>query len=178
MLVSAVSYGVAALLPPFGVISSAHLLDSIRLTPVGTHSHTVDSLGTSGAQTQPRVICSVVSSPVLFTSANAVLCSFVKSDNDLPVVGTIIDDIGAASTNITTTISVRDRQSAAFGGTIKKKRDADFGGPTGAGAAITLNAGKKFQKNTSNFVVFVTPIIKASASAGVDQVKKKFRLRE
>ncbi|MBC7753862.1 MAG: hypothetical protein H7Z71_06465 [Moraxellaceae bacterium] len=85
---------------------------------------------------------------------------------------------GQATTNVSTTISVRDRQSAAFAGTIKKKRDADFGGPTGAGAVITLNAGKKYAKNSSNFVVFVTPIIKASASAGVDQVKKKFRLRE
>ncbi|OFZ28655.1 MAG: hypothetical protein A2622_06090 [Bdellovibrionales bacterium RIFCSPHIGHO2_01_FULL_40_29] len=85
---------------------------------------------------------------------------------------------GTATTNVTTTISVRDRQSAAFAGTIKKKKDADFGGPTGAGAIITLNQGKNYSKNTSNFVVFVTPIIKASASSGVDQVKKKFRLKD
>ncbi len=88
------------------------------------------------------------------------------------------NDSGSAKTDVTTTISVRDRQSAAFAGTIKKKKDASFGGPTGAGAIITLNHGKKFAKNTSNFVVFVTPIIKASASSGVDQVKKKFRLKE
>ncbi len=88
------------------------------------------------------------------------------------------NSLGTATTDVTTTISVRDRQSAAFAGTIKKKKDADFGGPTGAGAIITLNQGKSYNKNTSNFVVFVTPIIKASASSGVDQVKKKFRLKE
>ena len=85
---------------------------------------------------------------------------------------------GTATTTVSTTISVRDRQSAAFAGTIKKKKDATFGGPSGAGAVFTFNQGKGYSKNTSNFVVFVTPIIKASASSGVDQVKKKFRLKE
>ena len=85
---------------------------------------------------------------------------------------------GVAKTDIITTISVRDRHSAAFAGTIKKKKDATFGGPSGAGAVFTFNQGKGYSKNTSNFVVFVTPIIKASASSGVDQVKKKFRLKE
>lgn len=88
------------------------------------------------------------------------------------------NEVGEAYTDVKTTISVRDRQSAAFAGTIKKKKDANFGGPTGAGAVITLNQGKKYSKNSSNFVVFVTPIIKTSASSGVDQVKKKFRLKE
>ncbi len=85
---------------------------------------------------------------------------------------------GTASTTVKTTISVRDRQSAAFAGTIKKKKDASFGVPLEAGALISLAQAKSYSKNTSNFVVFVTPIIKASASSGVDQVKKKFRLKE
>jgi pilus assembly protein CpaC len=83
------------------------------------------------------------------------------------------------STTIVTKISVRDRQSAAFGGIINKKSSNDFGGPTGAnGAIITLNQGKKYEKSNGNFVVFVTPIIKSSASAGVEQIKKKFRMKE
>ena len=91
------------------------------------------------------------------------------------------NDSGVARTTVDTTISVRDRQSAAFAGTIKKKKDSSFGDPKGAGsggAIFTMNQSKAYSKNTSNFVVFITPIIKASASSGVDQVKKKFRLKE
>ncbi len=88
------------------------------------------------------------------------------------------NEFGTAFTKVNTTISVRDRQSAAFGGTIKKKKNGNFGNPIDTKAIISLTARKDHTKNTSNFVVFITPIIKASASSGVDQVKKKFRLKE
>lgn len=101
---------------------------------------------------------------------------------ELPI-SVSISDVGSnqkITSNVRTVITVRDRQSAAFGGIIKKKTVNSYGNPkpTEAGPIITLNQGKEYDKNTSNFVVFVTPIIKASASAGVDQVKKKFRLKE
>lgn len=101
---------------------------------------------------------------------------------ELPI-GVDVTDVGSnqnINSNVSTTITVRDRQSAAFGGIIKKKTVNTYGNPqpTTAGAIITLNQGKEYDKNSSNFVVFVTPIIKASASSGVDQVKKKFRLKE
>ncbi len=83
-----------------------------------------------------------------------------------------------ASTTINTVISVRDRQSAAFAGIIKKSSDTNFGAPTDDQAIITFNASKDYSRNNSQFVVFITPIIKSSASSGVEQVKKKFRLRE
>ena len=79
---------------------------------------------------------------------------------------------------VETTISVRDRQSAAFGGVIKKGAETNYGAPATPDALITLNAGKNYTRDNSQFVVFVTPIIKSSASAGVDQVKKKFRLKD
>ena len=82
-------------------------------------------------------------------------------------------------TTVNTQISVRDRQSAAFGGLIKKQNSNSFGGtPGNQDAIITLRQGKNYARKNSQFVVFITPIIKSSASAGVDQVKKKFRLRE
>lgn len=84
----------------------------------------------------------------------------------------------SVTTDVNTTISVRDRQSAAFGGIIKRKQVNDYGGPNRSDAFINLNQGKARTKSSSNFVVFVTPTIKSSASSGVDQVKKKFRLRE
>lgn len=82
------------------------------------------------------------------------------------------------TTGVSTKISIRSRQSAAIAGIISKKTENQFGGPTGAGAIVTLNHGKSYTKNTSNYVLFVTPIIKSSASAGVEQVKKKFRFKD
>lgn len=100
---------------------------------------------------------------------------------ELPI-GVSVDDADSTkktTNSIETTISVRDRQSAAFAGIIKKKATNEFGGDPGvSGAIVTFQSKKKYDKSSSNFVVFVTPIIKSSASAGVDQVKKKFRLRE
>lgn len=103
----------------------------------------------------------------------------------------VVESQTNASTTITTEISVRDRQSAAFGGIINKgvintygKPKAGSQGGTGLGNSgekgpiITLNAAKTHDKINGNYVVFVTPIIKTSASSGVEQVKKKFRLKE
>ncbi|MFN3698081.1 MAG: hypothetical protein ACK4VO_11630 [Pseudobdellovibrio sp.] len=82
-------------------------------------------------------------------------------------------------TNVETTVTVRDRQSAALAGVISKKSENQYGGPpTGVGPIITLNHGKEFTKNSSNYVLFITPIIKSNASSGVEQVKKKFRMKE
>lgn len=83
-----------------------------------------------------------------------------------------------STTEVSTTISVRDRQSAAFGGILKKNTDTAYGAPTNERAVITFNASKEYNRSNSQFVVFVTPIIKSSASTGVEQVKKKFRLRD
>jgi pilus assembly protein CpaC len=83
-----------------------------------------------------------------------------------------------SKTTIKTNITVRDRQSAAFGGIISKASNNDYGVPAAKDKLFTLTAGKGYTKNAGNFVVFVTPIIKTSASAGVEQVKKKFRLKE
>lgn len=82
------------------------------------------------------------------------------------------------NTNVSTTISVRDRQSAAFGGVLRKVTDTKYGAPAKEDAIITLQASKEYARSNSQFVVFVTPIIKSSASTGVEQVKKKFRLRD
>ena len=43
---------------------------------------------------------------------------------------------------------------------------------------ISLYTSKSFRRNQSQFVVFITPIIKNSASAGSEKIKAKFRLRE
>lgn len=96
-----------------------------------------------------------------------------------------ISDFEGRSTNVvtssvTTTILVRDRQSAAIGGLMRNYSATSYNDPDGVpdNPIISLRAGKKYLRDQAQFVVFATPIIKASASAGVEQVKKKFRMKE
>ena len=124
-------------------------------------------------------------SPAITATVEINVTPAIKSERsgliELPLHVSVsdVDGLKTTSNTVDTTLSVRDRQSAAFAGIIKKKATNEFGGDPGvSGAIVTFQSKKKYDKSSSNFVVFVTPIIKSSASAGVDQVKKKFRLRE
>jgi pilus assembly protein CpaC len=107
----------------------------------------------------------------------------VKMDMEFSLSNLIGTANGAPITSantITSSVTVRDRQSAAVGGLIKNSSStsynrlpADVKNPI-----ISLYASKDFQRQQSQFVVFVTPIVKTSASAGAEQIKKKFRLRD
>lgn len=80
-----------------------------------------------------------------------------------------------------TMIIVRSGFSAAVGGMISNATSTDYNKmpkSKGADPLISLYASKAFQRNQSQFIVFVTPIIKASASQGADKIKEKFRLRD
>ena len=82
--------------------------------------------------------------------------------------------------NMNSAITVRDRQSAAVGGLIRNSTSTGYNRPDSnvTNPIISLYASKAFQKQQSQFVVFVTPIVKTSASSGAEQIKKKFRLRD
>lgn len=82
---------------------------------------------------------------------------------------------------MTTVIVVRSGQSAAVGGLISNSTGTDYNKLPKNQATdpiISLFASKAFQRNQSQFVVFITPLIKASASQGAEKVKEKFRLRD
>ncbi len=84
-----------------------------------------------------------------------------------------------SSRELQTIIHVRSGQSAAVGGLISSNSATGYNRPP-AGAdpnpILSLYASRQFSRNQSQFVVFVTPIIKSSASAGSEKIKKKFRL--
>jgi pilus assembly protein CpaC len=82
---------------------------------------------------------------------------------------------------IETELSVRSGQSAAIGGLITNRANTGYnrlpaGAPTNP--ILSLYASKEFNRDQSQFVVFITPIIKSSASAGSEKIKQKFRLRD
>ena len=86
-----------------------------------------------------------------------------------------------SNNSMQTTIIVRSGQSAAVGGLISNSNGTDYNKlPKGTQTdpLISLYASKSFQRNQSQFVVFVTPIIKASASQGSEKIKAKFRLND
>ena len=81
--------------------------------------------------------------------------------------------------SINTIVIVRSRQSAAVGGLVSQSSATGYNKQprTASNPLLTLFASKDFQRKQTQFVVFVTPVIKASASAGSDRIKRKFRLR-
>lgn len=85
-----------------------------------------------------------------------------------------------SNNTVTTEVAVRSGESAAVAGLIGNSQTMDYNKiPDGLqNALFSFYTSKAFQKNQSQFVVFVTPIIKSSASTGVDKVKEKFRLNE
>ena len=86
-----------------------------------------------------------------------------------------------SSREIQTVIVVRSGASAAVGGLITNDSGTNYNKlPPNASRnpIISLYASKDFRRNQSQFVVFVTPIIKSSASAGSEKIKRKFRLND
>lgn len=82
---------------------------------------------------------------------------------------------------ITSDIVVRSGQSAAVGGLISNRATTNYNKlpkDVSDNPIISLYASKDFQRDQSQFVVFVTPIIKSSASSGAEKIKRKFRLRD
>lgn len=85
-----------------------------------------------------------------------------------------------SNNEIKTSVIVRDRQSAAVGGLITNSSSTGYNKSPNEtqNPLFNLQAARGTQRQQSQFVIFVTPVIKSSASAGSEQVKKKFRLRD
>lgn len=112
-----------------------------------------------------------------------------KSDSiSLDIIFSISELVGETSAgalisknSINTKIVVRSSQSAAIGGLISNRKTADYNKLPPGGAEnplFRLQASKSFKNDQSQFIVFVTPIIKSSASAGSETLKKKYKLRD
>ena len=82
-----------------------------------------------------------------------------------------------AHDSISTIVMMKSGETAAIGGLIQNTRTTGYGdGNPGANAIINLSRSKSFNKNKSQFVVFLTPEIIKSASEGSKKMKEKFRI--
>ncbi|MBE8221284.1 MAG: type II and III secretion system protein [Bdellovibrionales bacterium] len=137
---------------------------------------TGDSISTSfvtvglKSSVTPTIISSASSSIQL--QINFEVNSLVSQSSDGPLT---------AGHNIKTSLVVKNGHSAAMAGLITNESGTFYNKlPSGSvkNPIIPLHASKSFQRKQSQFVVFITPLIKSSASAGSDKIRKKFNLKQ
>ena len=89
---------------------------------------------------------------------------------------------GATTRVLSTVIHVRDGSSAAIGGLISSILQRGYNDDPSSGTEtppiINLYSQKKYVTKKSQFVVFITPLIKSTSHLGVERIKKKFKLDE
>ncbi len=95
------------------------------------------------------------------------------------------------SNSINTNVVLKSKESAAIGGIVQNTSTTDYDNTGNDPAPQTATAGqvpatplfrlyrsKSYSTNKSQYVIFVTPEIIESASAGTEEIRKKFRRRE
>lgn len=97
------------------------------------------------------------------------------------------------SNSVNTNLILKSKESAAIGGIVQNTSATDYdntgndpapqapaqGGGAGSGSPLfRLYRSKSYTTNKSQYVIFVTPEIIESASAGSEEIRKKFRRRE
>ena len=90
-------------------------------------------------------------------------------------------DKGVKKNKIITSINVRDGASAAIGGLTSSFLSRGYNNkPAGTSGTplLDLHSSKAYNTKKTQFVVFITPIVKSSASVGVERIKEKFRVEE
>lgn len=95
--------------------------------------------------------------------------------------------------SVNTNLVLKSKESAAIGGIVQNTSATDYdntgndpapqtpaqGGGAGSGTPLfRLYRSKSYTTNKSQYVIFVTPEIIESASAGSEEIRKKFRRRE
>ena len=83
-----------------------------------------------------------------------------------------------ASNDVETVVTIKNKQTAAIGGLLRSRSATNYNRDPSGGAntLFRLGASKNLEREHGQFVVFLTPIIKSTASQGVEKVKRKFRI--
>ena len=92
----------------------------------------------------------------------------------------------AVTNNIQTAVIVKSQASAVIGGVVQSSTNTSYdrdpftndGATTNGSALFSLLRAKRYATSKNQFVVFVTPEVIESASAGTAEIKKKFRKRQ
>ena len=80
--------------------------------------------------------------------------------------------------SVSTFINIKSDETAAIGGVVNNTSSRSYGNNgTDDNIIINLSRSKSFQRNKSQFVVFITPTLLKTASEGSEDAKEKFRIR-
>jgi pilus assembly protein CpaC len=140
---------------------------------------TISASGTPVTQFAPAGLQTTISPVIQGARSDSVLLTLAFKVSAL--VGTTNAGPLITESQINTDIIVRSGQSAAIGGLISNDEGTAYNKlppETSSNPIFSLYASKDFRRKQSQFVVFVTPIIMTSASAGADKIKEKFRLNQ
>lgn len=151
------------------------VLNSISRIPYQTR----DAQGTASTSFEETGIRAEITPNVLGARSDSVNLDMnfaVKALVDTTAAGPL-----TSSREIKTVLVVRSGQSAAVGGLISNDTGTAYNRlpkDVSPNPLFSLYASKNFRRSQSQFVIFVTPIIKSSASAGSEKIKRKFRLTD
>lgn len=139
------------------------------------------SVTTSGQSKNDNTSVGIEASVTPSVSSNSDTVSLELKFTIKQLIG--ISDSGPmiSQNTMNTVVSVRNGQSAAIGGLIRNFNFTDYNrlpADVSRNPIVSLFASKGFQRKQTQFVVFVTPVIKNSANEGVEKIKKKFRVQQ
>ncbi|MCX6112052.1 MAG: hypothetical protein NTY22_02030 [Proteobacteria bacterium] len=84
----------------------------------------------------------------------------------------------SSENSVSTYVNMKSDETAAIGGIVNNISSRSYGnGGADDNIIINLSRSKSFQKDKSQFVVFITPTILKSTSEGSEDAKEKFRIR-
>ena len=173
------SFGFARILHSANVITEENqtaTINSTTMTPFlatqGANGEQTVAVSDTGVQMsiQPKVVGPRKDS-VRLSNIKFRVRDIVGSTGNSPIT---------TNRSLNTNIYVQNGLSAVIGGVISNSTFSDYNRepPNSSGGTPLLSflSSKKFNRTQSQFVVFVTPIIKSSASSGVSRIKQKFKL--
>ena len=172
------SFGFARILHSANVVTEENksaTIASTKTTPflgaTGPNGETTTQVETTGIELTitPKVVGPRGNS-VQLTNVSFSVRNPVGSSGGKPIV---------TERSLNTNLHVQSGLSAVMGGIITNETFSDYNRePPNIGSAplLTFLSSKKANRAQSQFIVFVTPIIKSSASSGVNRIKRKFKL--
>lgn len=147
-------------------------VNRIPYSTIGAQGQTQTNFEESGLITDITPTIPNANSDSINLSINFKLKNLVGMTSQGPLI---------SDNSIQTAVAVRSTQSAAIGGLVSNESGTNYNklpANVGNNPLISLYSSKDFRRKQSQFVVFVTPVIKNSASAGSEKIKAKFRLQE
>ena len=148
-----------------GVLNSTSQIPYQVVSAQGVPSTSFASAGLQTSVT-PKISGSHITMSIAFSS---------KALVDYTAQGPLINE-----KDFKTTIMVQSGQSAAIAGLITSESGTGYNRlpkNVSKNPLISLYASKDFRRSQSQFVVFITPIIRSSASSGTEKIKRRFRIR-